>query len=213
MKTRDVLPEDVPFDFERAYRFLKIQRSSEKFQSMHEIVSRLQAQYCQYFEPRYRYEIYQVAGSQSGSFTVLLESGVSFVGKGIHTLLSHSRYAAVFLLTVGHKIDAVMQQLSTEDFAEAYFLDGVASTMTQGLLHLLKSDLQSEARKLDCDVAYRFSPGYARWELEEQEKIFSLLKGEEIGMSLSDTFFMVPQKSLSGVYGLKPAFHAKMTST
>jgi cobalamin-dependent methionine synthase I len=40
--------------------------------------------------------------------------------------------------------------------------------------------------------------------LQEQEKIFKLLKGEEIGMALSDTYFMTPQKSLSGVFGFKP---------
>ena len=204
MTTRKIAPGDVPFDFERAYSFLKIQKSSDKFQVMHEMVKRLYDEHCHLLEPQYKYEIYKVAGSQSGSFSILLDSGVSFVGKGIHTLLSHSRYAAVFLLTVGGGIDEAMKRLSEDDFTEAYFLDGVASTVAQGLLHLLKSDVQAEAQRLGCEVAYRFSPGYAKWELQEQEKIFSLLKGEDIGMSLSDTFYMLPQKSLSGVYGLKP---------
>ncbi len=212
MVTRYLKPEEIPFDFERAYKFLRIQKASEKYQIMHEMVARLHAQYQHCFEARYRYEIYRVAGSQSSSFSVLLrhidggqvDSGVSFTGQGIHALLTHSRYAAVFLLTVGEQIDSEMKKLSEVDFTEAYFLDGVASTMTNGVLHLLKRELQEESKKYHCEVSYRFSPGYARWELHEQQKIFSLLNGKEIGMSLSETFFMEPQKSLSGVYGLRP---------
>ncbi|MDE3059204.1 MAG: hypothetical protein KGJ59_14750 [Bacteroidota bacterium] len=204
MTTRYLKPEDIPFDFERAYKFLRVQKTSEKYQTMHDMVVRLHAEYLHCFEARYRYEIYRVAGSQSSSFSVLLDGGMSFTGKGIHTLLTHSRYAAVFLLTLGGRIDSEMKKLSVEDFTETYFLDGVASTMTQGVLHLLKHELQEGARKYDCEVSYRFSPGYTRWELQEQQKIFSLLNGEEIGMSLSETFFMEPQKSLSGVFGLRP---------
>jgi hypothetical protein len=202
--TRYFNPEQIPFDFPRAYSFLKIRRNSDKFEAMHVMVARLYEQHKTCFAPRYRYGIYQVAGGQSGSFSVLLDSGVSFVGQGIHRLLTQSRHAAVFLLTIGDKIDTKMAKLSQQDFTEAYFLDGVASATTDGLLQLLKRELHGEAAKLGCELSHRFSPGYARWDLQEQEKIFKLLKGEEIGMTLSATYFMLPQKSLSGVFGFKP---------
>jgi len=202
--TRYFNPEQIPFDFQRAYSFLKIRRNSDKFAVMHAMVARMYEQYKTCFAPRYRYAIYQVAGGQSGSFSVLLDSGASFTGQGIHRLLTQSRHAAVFVLTVGDKIDAAMATLSQQDFTEAYFLDGVASAMTDGLLQLLKRELHDEAAKLGCELSRRFSPGYARWDLQEQEKIFKLLKGGEIGMALSETYFMLPQKSLSGVFGFKP---------
>ncbi len=204
MITRHFHPEQIPFDFKRAYSFLKIRPTSEKFAAMHEMVVCLYEQFKTCFAPRYRYGIYQVAGGQSGSFSVLLDSGVSFVGQGIHRLLTQSRYAAVFALTIGDKIDAEMAKLAQQDFTEAYFLDGVASAMADGLLQVLKRELHDEAGKLNCELAYRFSPGYARWDLQEQGKIFKLLKSEEIGMTLSETYFMIPQKSLSGVFGFKP---------
>jgi hypothetical protein len=202
--TRYFHSKQIPFDFQRAYSFLKIRRNSDKFEAMHAMVARLYEQHQACFAPRYRYGIYQVTGGQSSSFSVLLDSGVSFVGQGIHRLLTQSRHAAVFVLTVGDKIDAEMAKLAQQDFTEAYFLDGVASAMTDGLLQLLKRELQSEAAKHGCELSQRFSPGYARWDLQEQGKIFKLLKGEEIGMALSETYFMLPQKSLSGVFGFKP---------
>jgi cobalamin-dependent methionine synthase I len=76
--------------------------------------------------------------------------------------------------------------------------------MTDGVLQLLKRELHDEAAKRGCELAHRFSPGCGRWDLQEQEKIFKLLKGEEIGITLSETYFMIPQKSLSGVFGFKP---------
>jgi len=170
---------------------------------MHEMVARLREQYQSCFAPSYRYAVYPVIGEQTGSFSILLDSGVSFCGQRIHRLLATSRYAAVFVLTVGDKIDAEMAKLSQVDFTDAYFLDGVASAMTHGLLQLLKRELRDEAKSLNCELAYRFSPGYARWELQEQEKIFRLLGAEEIGVTLSETYFMTPQKSLSGVFGFK----------
>lgn len=202
--TRYFNPEQIPFDFPRAYSFLKIRRNSDKFAAMHEIVAHLQAQYQACFAPRYRYGVQQVVGGQSGSFSILLDAGASFVGEGIYRLLAASRYAAVFVLTVGDQIEAEMAKLASQDFAEAYFLDGVASAMTDGVLQLLKRDLREEAARRGCALAYRFSPGYARWDLQEQEKIFKLLNAEEIGITLSATYFMLPQKSLSGVFGFKP---------
>lgn len=202
--TRYFSPEQIPFDFQRAYSFLKIRRNSDKFAAMHAMVARLYEQYKTCFAPRYCYGIYQVAAGQSSSFSVLLDSGVSFIGKGIHRLLTQSPHVAVFVLTVGDKIDAEMAKLAQQDFTEAYFLDGVASAMTDGLLQLLKRELHGEAAKLGCELSHRFSPGYARWDLQEQEKIFKLLKGGEIGMALSETYFMLPQKSLSGIFGFKP---------
>lgn len=200
--TRYYKPEEIPFDYQRAYKQLKIHKESQKFEMMHKMVESLYQRYLQNFEPRFRYKISKVLRGHSGSFSILLEGRMSFSGKGIHRLLAHSQYAAVFILTVGNKIDHEMAELSQNDFAEAFFLDGIATTMTHGVLELLKTELQNEAGTMGCTLGRRFAPGYARWELTEQKKLFELLNAEEIGMSLSDTYFMVPQKSISGVYSL-----------
>lgn len=204
MITRYLKPGEVPFELERACRFLKIKVTSDRFEMMCRMVENLYEEYKATLEPRYRYKIIQVSPGQSGTFTVLLGEGVSFTGKGIHRLLTHSRYAAIFIITLGEKIDTRMAELSKEDFTESYFLDGVASAMTHGVQKILEAELRREAEKLHCQLGRRFAPGYAKWDLAEQKKIFDLLSAEEIEMSLSETYFMLPQKSISGVYGLQP---------
>lgn len=202
MVTRYYKPEEIPFDYQMAHKQLKIRKESEKFAMMKDMVERLYRKYLQSFEPRLRYGISQVLRGHSGSFSILLEGKLSFSGKGIHRLLTHSQYAAIFIATVGDKIDEEMARISEDDFAEAFFLDGIATTMTHGILELLESELQDEANALGCRLGRRFAPGYARWELTEQRKLFEFLKADEIGMKLSGTYFMLPQKSISGVYSL-----------
>lgn len=202
MVTRYYKAEEIPFDYQQAYRQLKIRKESEKFTMMHQMVESLYLKYLPIFEPRLRYKISKVLRGHSGSFSILLEGRMSFSGKGIHRLLAHSQHAAVFMLTVGEKIDREMAELSQKDFAEAFFLDGISTTMTHGMLELLESELRDMAKTMGCKLGRRFAPGYARWELTEQKKLFEFLKAEEIGMALSDTYFMLPQKSISGVYSL-----------
>lgn len=203
MITRHFHFEEIPFDDKRAYSFLKIRPASDKLELMQAMVARLREQFQSAFAPRYRYAVYRVLNADAARYRVDLEGEVSFIGAGIHRLLRDSRYAAVFLLTVGSAIDAALAKLAAEDFTEAFFLDGVASAMTHGLLQLLKRDLQDEAEQRHCRLAQRFSPGYAHWDLPEQEKVFRLLNAEEIGVALSETYVMTPQKSLSGVFGFK----------
>ncbi len=202
MITRYFKPEEIPFDYQQACKQLKIRKESQKFAMMQKMVERLYRKYLKSFEPRFRYKISQVLRGHSASFSILLEGKLSFSGKGIHRLLTYSQYAAVFVLTVGDTIDQEMAKLSQDDFAEAFFLDGIATTMTHGMLELLESELLNEASTLGCKLGRRFAPGYARWELKEQRKLFEFLKAHEIGMALSDTYFMLPQKSISGVYSL-----------
>jgi len=204
MITRHFNPEDIPIDFERAYKFLKIRKRSENFLLMHDHLAWQYEKHLPDFRPRYRYSIREVLGHDRAAEMVDLQGGVQLRGAGIHRLLQSARYAAIFVLTLGDKIDAELAMLNQGDFTDAYFLDGVASALADGLLQVLKQELQTEAKQRSCILGGRFSPGYARWELREQEKIFAILNANEIGVSLSETFFMIPQKSLSGVFAFKP---------
>ena len=57
------------------------------------------------------------------------------------------------------------------------------------------------------------NPGMVGWPLDiGQQQIFSLLDGEEINVSLTDSWMMVPNKSLSLVMGIGPNVSAYETS-
>lgn len=204
MVTRSIDPRSVPFRVEEAYRFLKVKRESSKFALMDRMIRDLYNRTIDDFTPRYRYKICTLSRDLTGGFRIRADDLVSFEGEGIQRLLVGTSHFAVFLLTVGPKVDEIMSSLAGEDFTETYFFDGVASAVTTGMLDVLRQDLSSEAARLGCRLGLRYSPGYAKWELKEQEKIFTILDGREFGVRLTESYYMVPQKSLSGVFSFQP---------
>ena len=213
MVTRSVDPRSVPFRVEEAYRFLKVKRDSSKFALMDRMIRDLYNRHIDDFTPRYRYKICTLSRDLTGGFRIVVDDRVSFEGEGVHRLLMGTSHVAVFLLTVGPKVDEIMSSLAGEDFTETYFFDGVASAVTTGTLDILRQDLSSEASKLRCQLGLRYSPGYAKWELKEQEKIFSIVDGREFGVRLTESYYMVPQKSLSGIFSFRPLAGQNMSNT
>ncbi len=201
--TRRLAPGEVPFSEDVAYRFLKVRRSSEKFAPMQELTLGLLAELRRVIRPRYRFRIVPVQEVDVERRIARLEGGTEFFGEGIARLLRTSRWAACFALTLGAEVDREQERRAAEDFSEAYFFDGVASALADGVLAALRADLADRARDLHAEIAYRFSPGYSRWPISDQSVLLPLLRAEEIGISLTDTYFMLPQKSLSGVFGLR----------
>jgi cobalamin-dependent methionine synthase I len=47
----------------------------------------------------------------------------------------------------------------------------------------------------------RYSPGYGDWDISEQAKLFRLVPGDAIGVHLSETHQMTPEKSVSAMIG------------
>jgi cobalamin-dependent methionine synthase I len=49
----------------------------------------------------------------------------------------------------------------------------------------------------------RLSPGYGDWPIADQEKIFAVLDPDKnIGVKLTDSHIMIPEKSTSGIMGI-----------
>ena len=48
-------------------------------------------------------------------------------------------------------------------------------------------------------ITLAYSPGYCGWHINGQRKLFQYLHPEKIGITLNDSFLMIPLKSVSGV--------------
>ncbi len=191
----------MPFDFSVAYKFLKMPTSSPNAEAFYEMVAHSADRCRVYLVPRYRYRVCKIAGVEHDAARVLLEDSVWFEGSGLCKVLKQARYAAFFVLTLGDQLDAEIARLARDDFTTSYILDGVASTFAQGVLEVAEYELAEAAQALGSTLTRRFAPGYHNWDLRQQKQLFTFLKAHEIGMKLSESCFMLPQKSLSGVYG------------
>jgi len=139
-------------------------------------------------------------------------SGVT-VGDGVflrsHRLaraLEGAECAKVFVATVGHGPDRLIQRWTARGrVADAFFLDAFASAAVESLVERYYRSAAEVAAGQGLGVTLRFSPGYCDWPVQDQPSLFSLFRNADLGVSLTESCFMTPRKSVSGVFGLAPA--------
>lgn len=128
----------------------------------------------------------------------------AFYSQNLSHLLKDSEKAALFLVTIGKHITQTMQKLlDNQNFAEAYILDKIASLLVERFAQETQEDIARTADSKNMQYTRRFSPGYGDWNVKEQKKIFNILKPEKIGVKLTRHCMMVPEKSISAIFGMR----------
>jgi hypothetical protein len=130
--------------------------------------------------------------------------GISFdSGKIIHNMLRHSAYYALFLITAGPGPENLARSLLSEgNYLEGYIADLVASALVDSVADQVEEQVRKLADLQGMKISNRYSPGYCSWNVEEQQKLFSLFPKGCCGISLSGSSLMSPVKSLSGIIGI-----------
>lgn len=106
--------------------------------------------------------------------------------------LKGSTGVIIAVMTLGGEVDKKIKLLQRADAAKAVIFDAVASAYLEFL-----SD--GYEKSLGEKLSYRFCPGYGGSDVKDLQHVFGILKPEKIGVTLSDTFYMLPAKSMAGI--------------
>ena len=103
-----------------------------------------------------------------------------------------------FVLTLGKAMDEIIQ--ASGDILDKYLLDEVGNMILRKARGRFEHHLRSTFAldKISC-----MSPGSLQdWPIEQQKPLFSLLPGveDDLGVRLTESFLMLPRKSISGIY-------------
>ncbi|MFA4926783.1 MAG: vitamin B12 dependent-methionine synthase activation domain-containing protein [Candidatus Aminicenantales bacterium] len=115
--------------------------------------------------------------------------------------------AAFSLVTGGHKLDAfIKEKWAHGEYADYFLWHGFGAELTEALAEYIHFKIRQElglepegrpdyAASLKKKYrGRRLSPGYPSFpQLEDQKKILELLKAEAIGVSLTETFQLLPE--------------------
>jgi 5-methyltetrahydrofolate--homocysteine methyltransferase len=108
-------------------------------------------------------------------------------------------------VTVGPEVTELINRLEREgEFAEQLYVHGLGVQAAEGLAEWLHSEVR---RGLGIDLAQgrRYSWGYpACPDQSEHEKVWRLLRLEEVGMTLSDGYAVMPEQSTVAVVAHHP---------
>lgn len=134
--------------------------------------------------------------------TIYIDS-FSIQSKLLYSLLRESDEILLCAVTAGEEIIKEIKSIGKKDLTRAVIFDAVASEMADASLDWLVSyygrQLVRSGRRL---TDKRISCGFADFSIENQKKIYDLLKLKKIGVDITKQFMLVPEKSVTAVLGV-----------
>ncbi|MDQ7063909.1 MAG: vitamin B12 dependent-methionine synthase activation domain-containing protein [candidate division KSB1 bacterium] len=195
---------ELELDLAQVFKLLKLPRQHPQAEEWRQRIAAVEPRVRERLEPKAQYRIVPIEARLPERQTVVLAGEARFTGRGVYRRLAGCRHAAAFLLTLGHRLDSSLRQCNQDDPLDGYLSDCVAAAFTHSVLRRIEREVRQWAEARRLQLTPRYSPGYHGWPLQDQRPLFSLLQTETMNVKLNDQFFMIPQKSVSGIWGLKP---------
>jgi hypothetical protein len=124
--------------------------------------------------------------------------GIRFGSRVLRKNLEKVGRVFPYVITLGTGLEQKAD--ASKDLLEKYYLDQIGNIALSKARKHLEDCLRS---KFALDGLSYMSPGsLADWPIEEQQPLFSILKGVEasMGVRLTESLLMIPRKSVSGIY-------------
>jgi hypothetical protein len=186
--------EHIPFelDINTIMSELRIDERSEDAKHLQDFVEEITP----IVKPKAIYDVSYVEDRGCDSVTI---GGVRFTSRVLRVKLEKAERVFPYIATCGLELDQI--NLAPDDFVRRFWLDTVKTVaLNCGITHL------NDCLKLKYALgrSSAMSPGAADqdiWPIEQQRELFSIFPGVEqlIGVRLTESCLMVPNKSVSGI--------------
>ncbi|MBQ3480810.1 MAG: vitamin B12 dependent methionine synthase, activation domain protein [Oscillospiraceae bacterium] len=122
-------------------------------------------------------------------------------GEDIHAFLQDCDSVVLLAATLGAEAESLIRRAAGRDMADAVILDAAGSAAIETVCDNFCDDLAASlAPRFLTD---RFSPGYGDMPLSDQHALFRVLDvSRRIGVTLSQSALMIPQKSVTALIGV-----------
>ena len=135
---------------------------------------------------------------------IFLAGNLIFDSKKLSSFLSNCEEAALMGATAGNSImEAIKEKTNQDNLAAAVVYDATASEIVDAGLDWIMDYLNQQVRReRKTLLPRRFSAGYADFNLENQKAIYEILQMEKIGVTITSSFILLPEKSVTAVSGI-----------
>jgi len=187
-----VILDDIPFqvDVGDLMNKLRVKEGSGRADDLRRLVETAQA----IGKPK---ALYKVAFVESKDTNTVVVDGITFTSRVLRVNLESAQRVFPFVATCGMELEDWSR--SIDDLLQRYWAETINEMV-----------LRSARQSLDAHLAQRHQPGpistmnpgsLGDWPLQEQQALFALLGDpcQSIGVRLTDSFLMIPIKSVSGI--------------
>lgn len=134
------------------------------------------------------------------TWTLAEVSALALPGNTAAKMVADCKQAAILVCTLGAEFDLWMKQLSARDMAHAVMLDALGSAWVESGCDAAEDAICT--RFPGMHLTDRFSPGYGDLPLDVQPRLMALAGANRIGVTLTDSMLMNPQKSVTAIVGI-----------
>ena len=136
--------------------------------------------------------------------SIVLDEGVVLEGPLAARALAGSREVSAAVCTIGPALEVRVKELFSEDPVRAMALDGAGTDALRQVSRFVARTIREEAGSRGWGSGMRAQPGQEGWSIRQQHLLFDLVPAVRIGVRLTDSALMIPQKSVSLVIGMGP---------
>ena len=128
----------------------------------------------------------------------LLSNAVFLCGSRFASMAKNAAFIWFAAVTVGEKV--VVERDRQQNVSDSVVYDAVAGEMADSTMDMMQKMASAELARIGMVLdKNRYSPGYGDMLLEEQKLMFSVLNMSEMNLKLTDSCFIVPEKSVTAV--------------
>lgn len=143
--------------------------------------------------------LYRIFDCTTDSDTVTIDK-CEFKSTRLAQNLKGCKKVVVFGATLGTACDRLIKTAGATDIALAMALQAAAASKIEEVCDSLEETIKKEH---NITLRQRYSPGYFDLDITQQKEFFSLIElTKRIGLTLTDTFEMVPTKSVTAFIGI-----------
>ena len=115
-----------------------------------------------------------------------------------HPIFKDAEKVALCICTIGPELEEDIKELmKINEMLRALILDSIGSEAAEEVAIQSDRILAERAREMNLWPSKRFSPGYGKWDIREQQYMFRVLPAQDIGVRLTESCMMIPRKSVS----------------
>ncbi|MCK4222447.1 MAG: vitamin B12 dependent methionine synthase [Dehalococcoidia bacterium] len=190
MEVLDEIP--VSLDAEMVLKHLHLRKESK---SIEKNVQELVEIVVPIARPKAVYEVSYVDHKHESSVDI---HGIMFTSRVLRVNLDEVQRAFPYVATCGRELEGIT--VPSEDFMRYYCLDAIKGMVMNTARNHLKTYL---TKKFALGQVSSMAPGSLEdWPITQQRELFSIFGSVEdlIGVKLTESFLMLPLKSVSGIY-------------
>lgn len=142
--------------------------------------------------------VYKIAYIEQKTEDSVILDGIEFNSRVLRKNLDQAGRVFPFVVTLGPELEKAAEK--NGNILDQFYQDAIGNIALGKARKHLEDHIKSTCR---LDGLSFMSPGSLKdWPLEEQKPLFSLLEEPEnsIGVKLSESFLMIPKKSVSGIF-------------